>query len=114
MTTLPAQSAFEAVARMEEKIESNERLLKASVEIDEEFVGDRLQSDFKRIEKQAGTVSADQQLLALKQKMGMLPAGQSAANQQLGAGARGTTPADEEEVHAEIEDEELPEGKKTP
>ena len=70
--------------------------------------------DFKQLERTAGTMSADMQLLALKQKMGMLPSAQPAANKQLGAGTRGATPADEEEVHAEIEDEELPEGKKTP
>src|SRR3954451_23358792 len=75
MSSLSEKSAFEAFSRMEEKIEQNERMLKASVEIDEEFVGDRLQSDFKRLEKQSGTVSADQQLLALKQKMGILPSG---------------------------------------
>ena len=34
---------FEAFARMEEKIEQNERMIKASSEIDEEFSGDRLQ-----------------------------------------------------------------------
>jgi phage shock protein A len=114
MSSLSEKSAFEAFARMEERIEQNERQIKASAEIDEEFQGDRLAKDFKQLERTAGTMSADMQLLALKQKMGMLPAGQPAANKQLGAGARGTTPADEEEVHAEIEDEELPEGKKTP
>jgi phage shock protein A len=89
MSSLSEKSAFEAFSRMEEKIEQNERMLKASVEIDEEFVGDRLQSDFKRLEKQAGTVSADQQLLALKQKMGILPSGAPAQNRQLGSGGQG-------------------------
>jgi phage shock protein A len=91
MSSLSEKSAFEAFARMEEKIEQNERMLKASVEIDEEFVGDRLQSDFKRLEKQAGTVSADQQLLALKQKMGILPAGAPQQNRQLGSGGQGNS-----------------------
>jgi phage shock protein A len=89
MSSLSEKSAFEAFARMEEKIEQNERMLKASVEIDEEFVGDRLQSDFKRLEKQAGTVSADQQLLALKQKMGILPSGAPQQSRQLGSGTQG-------------------------
>ena len=89
MSSLSEKSAFEAFSRMEEKIEQNERMLKASVEIDEEFVGDRLQSDFKRLEKQAGTVSADQQLLALKQKMGILPSGAPTQNRQLGSGGQG-------------------------
>jgi phage shock protein A len=115
MSSLSEKSAFEAFARMEERIEQNERQIKASAEIDEEFQGDRLAKDFKQLERTAGSMSADMQLLALKQKMGMLPAGQPAANKQLNAGGtRGANSADEEEVHAEIEDEEMPEGKKTP
>ncbi len=96
MSGMSEKSAFEAFARMEEKIDQNERMIKASTEIDEEFSGDRLTGDFKRLEKVAGSVSADQQLLALKEKMGLLPPGSSAPPRQLGAG--------EETVHADIED----------
>jgi phage shock protein A len=108
MSSLSEKSAFEAFSRMEEKIEQNERMLKASVEIDEEFVGDRLQSDFKRLEKQAGTVSADQQLLALKQKMGILPSA-PAQNRQLGSGGQGNAKGgaagtNRDELLAEIEE----------
>src|ERR687890_645706 len=71
MSSLSERSAFEAFARMEEKIEQNERQIKASAEIDEEFQGDRLAKDFKQLEKSSGSMSADMQLLALKQKMGM-------------------------------------------
>jgi phage shock protein A len=81
---------------MEEKVEQNERMIKASTEIDEEFSGDRLASDFKRLEKVAGSVSADQRLLELKQKMGLLPPGGATAPRRIGAG--------EETVHAEVED----------
>ena len=98
MSSLSEKSAFEAFARMEERIEQNERQIKASAEIDEEFQGDRLAKDFKQLEKSAGSMSADMQLLALKQKMGMLPASSAAQNKALGAGQR-----DEETVHAEIE-----------
>ncbi|HET6681114.1 MAG TPA: PspA/IM30 family protein [Gemmatimonadaceae bacterium] len=105
MSSMSEKSAFEAFARMEERVEQNERQLKASMEIDEEFAGDRLSNDFKRLERQAGAVSADMQLLALKQKMGILPAGSSQRNRQLGSGA--DEPA---EVEAEIE--ETPEGQK--
>jgi phage shock protein A len=98
MSSLSEKSAFEAFARMEERIETNERQLKASVEIEEEFTGDRLAQDFKQLERSATTNSVDMQLLALKQKMGMLPAG-SAEAKKLGAGNN-----DEETVHAEIED----------
>jgi phage shock protein A len=96
MSGMSEKSAFEAFARMEEKIEQNERMIKASSEIDEEFTGDKLAHDFKRLEKSAGAASADQQLLVLKEKMGLLPPGSSAPPRQIGAG--------EEIVHAEIED----------
>jgi phage shock protein A len=97
MSSLSEKSAFEAFARMEERIETNERQIKASAEIDEEFTGDTLNQQFKQLEKGNIGVSVDNQLLALKQKMGMLPAG-SPQNKAIGAGQR-----DEETVHAEIE-----------
>jgi phage shock protein A len=97
MSSMSEKSAFEAFARMEERIETNERQLKASIEIEEEFTGDRLAQDFKQLERGAAASTVDDRLLALKQKMGMLPAG-SAQKKALGAGSN------EEEVHAEIED----------
>jgi phage shock protein A len=72
----------------------------ANVEIDEEFSGDKLASDFKVLEKGAGAASADSQLRALKQKMGMLSAGSPASSKQIGAGGS----SNEEIAHAEIED----------
>ena len=60
--------------------------------------GDRLAQDFKQLERGAVAGTVDMQLLALKQKMGMLPAG-SPEKKALGAGSQ-----DEETVHAEIED----------
>jgi phage shock protein A len=99
MSSMSEKSAFEAFARMEERIENNERQLKASVEIEEEFTGDRLQQDFKVLEKSATGAQVDERLLALKQKMGVLPAS---------TGTRGQLPAgksrDAETVSAEIED----------
>jgi hypothetical protein len=89
---------------MEERIEHNERLIKASSEIEEEVTGDRLSHDFKQLEKGAGGATADMQLLALKQKMGLLAGGTSAPKKQLGAGANQAL--NEETVHAEIEDAE--------
>ena len=97
MSSLSEKSAFEAFNRMEERIETNERQIKAASEIEDEFTGDTLQRDFKQLEKGAVGSSVDNQLLALKQKMGMLPAG-APENKALGAGQR-----DDEEVHAEIE-----------
>jgi phage shock protein A len=87
MSGLSDKSAFEAFARMEEKINTNERQLAAAQEIDEEFSGDRLAGEFKQLERSAGGASADQQLLQLKQRMGMLPSAAPAAAKQLGAGA---------------------------
>jgi phage shock protein A len=87
MGSLDEKSAFEAFARMEERIEQNERQLKATVEINEEFSGDALANQFKQLERGAGGVGADQALLALKQKMGLLAAPSTEAPRQLHAGA---------------------------
>ena len=95
MSSMSEKSAFEAFARMEEKITSNERMIKASNELEEEFTGDRLSHDFKRLEKVAGSASADQRLMELKQKMGLLGAG-SPPTKRIGKG--------EETVDAEVED----------
>jgi phage shock protein A len=51
MSSLSEKSAFEAFARMEERIETNERQIKAHAEIEDEFTGDTLQRDFKALEK---------------------------------------------------------------
>ncbi len=97
MSSLSEKSAFEAFSRMEERIETNERQLKAASEIDEEFTGDTLQREFKQLEKGSVAGGVDQRLLALKQKMGVLPSGSSEPAKQLGRG-------DDETVAAEIED----------
>ncbi len=97
MSSLSEKSAFEAFARMEERIDTNERQLKASAEIEEEFTGDTLQRDFKQLERGAVGASVDNQLLALKQKMGVLGAGSSSQGRALNAGQR------EETVNAEVE-----------
>lgn len=92
MSSLSEKSAFEAFARMEERIETNERQIRAAAEIEEEFTGDTLRRDFRALEKGATSVSVDAQLLALKQKMGVLPAG-SPPGRALGAGAAEEAPA---------------------
>ena len=99
MSAMSEKSAFEAFARMEEKIAQNERMIKAHSEIDEEITGDKLQHDFKQLEKSTGAASAEAQLMALKQKMGLLPAGAPMNQRKIGAGA-----AAEETVHADVED----------
>lgn len=87
MSSMSDKSAFEAFARMEERIEQSEREVRASVEIDEEFSGDRLAQQFRQLELSSGDATADLQLLQLKQKMGVLPPGESATARQLGAGS---------------------------
>ncbi|MDQ3997030.1 MAG: PspA/IM30 family protein [Gemmatimonadota bacterium] len=105
MSSLSEKSAFEAFARMEERIEQSERLLKATTEIDEEVTGDRLQSQFRQLERGAGSTTVDARLLELKQKMGVLPPGSAPGSKQLGAGQSGARAGgDEEQVAAELED----------
>jgi len=93
MSGLSDNSAFDAFARMEEKITTNERQLQAAQEIDEEFSGDRLAGEFKQLERSAGGANADSQLLMLKQRMGVLPSAAPAASRQLAAGATSVQPA---------------------
>jgi phage shock protein A len=100
MSSISEKSAFEAFARMEEKIDQNERQIRAHVEINEEFSGDRLANDFKRLEATAGTATADAQLTALKQKMGLISAPAAESNKQLSAGANDEV-AEVEEIHDE-------------
>ena len=92
MSGLSDNSAFDAFARMEEKITTNERQLQAAQEIDEEMSGDRLASQFKQLERASGGATADAQLLQLKQRMGVLPAPALATNRQLGAGVPDAAP----------------------
>jgi phage shock protein A len=105
MSSMSENSAFDAFSRMEERIEQNERQIKASAEIEEEFTGDALQQSFKALEKGAVSATVDSQLLALKQQMGMLPAG-STEKRAIGAGK-----ADEETVNADIEETEQKEAR---
>jgi len=91
MSSLSEKSAFEAFARMEEKIETNVRMIAAEATLDSEFQGDKLESEFKQLARGAVGSDADTRLLALKQKMGMLPAAAPSADRQLGAGAGNAT-----------------------
>ena len=70
MSGLRDQSAFETFDRMAGKIDQMEAEAEAAGEIQEEYTGDTLASKFKHLEKTAG---ADEEIVALKRKMGMLP-----------------------------------------
>jgi len=64
-------SAFDTFERMEKKVEEEEAKAEAATELSEEYSGDTLASKFAKLEQTAG---ADDELLALKRKMGVLPA----------------------------------------
>lgn len=80
MSSLSDRSAFESFERMEEKIGDMERRAVASAEISEELSGDTLMQQFHALEYHG---SADDQLLELKKKMGLLPSGTDEAPKQL-------------------------------
>ena len=84
MSGLSDKSAFDNFERMAEKIEANERKALAAAELQEEFSGDSLQRQFEVLEYHG---SADQQLLELKAKMGLLGAGSGGDARRLGKGA---------------------------
>ena len=73
MSGMGDKSAFEGFERMTEKIENKERKAIAAAELQEEFQGDALAKQFEALEYKG---SSEQQLLALKQRMGLLGAGQ--------------------------------------
>lgn len=83
MSGMSDKSAFESFERMTEKIEDIERKALAAAELQQEFAGDDLMQQFKALEYKG---SADQQLTALKERMGMLGAGGGGAARQLGKG----------------------------
>jgi phage shock protein A len=71
MSGLRDHSAFETFDRMALKIDQLEAEAEAQGEIAEEYTGDKLASQFQQLEASHG---ADDDLVALKRKMGMLPA----------------------------------------
>ncbi|OGT93904.1 MAG: hypothetical protein A2083_02090 [Gemmatimonadetes bacterium GWC2_71_9] len=96
MSSMSDKSAFETFERMTERIEETERKALAAAELSEELEGDQLQRQFTQLEYKA---DADTQLLALKQRMGLLGAGKAEEPKQLGTGKG--------EVHeAELVDDE--------
>jgi phage shock protein A len=70
MSGLKNASAFEAFDRMSTKIEEMEAEAEAGAELAEEYTGDVLAHKFQELETNRG---ADEDLTALKRKMGMLP-----------------------------------------
>lgn len=83
MSGMSDKSAFESFERMSEKIEQQERKAIAAAELQNEFEGDTLMQQFQSLEYKG---SADQQLLELKNRMGLLGAGDKPGARQLGKG----------------------------
>ena len=85
------------VLRMAEKIEHQERKAIAAAELQEEFSGDTLMQQFQVLEYKG---SADQQLLELKTKMGLIAPGSGPGTRQIGKGGE-TVEAELVEDHDE-------------
>ena len=83
MSGMTDKSAFESFERMAEKIEATERKALAAAELNEEVSGDRLARQFDALEYKG---SSDQQLTALKQRMGLLPSGGAGESRRLNKG----------------------------
>jgi phage shock protein A len=71
MSGINNASAFESFDRMTEKIDKIEAEAEAATELAEEYTGDVLAHKFGKLEVTAG---AEEDLMALKRKMGMAPA----------------------------------------
>lgn len=76
MSGMNDKSAFESFDRMSEKIEDLERKAIAAAELQESFSGDDLMQQFQALEYRG---TAQQQLEALKSRMGVLGAGSTQA-----------------------------------
>jgi phage shock protein A len=76
MSGLRDQSAFETFDRMSQKIDQIEAEAEAESDLAEEYTGDSLNNQFQQLERQH---SGDDDLVALKRKMGILPPEEAAA-----------------------------------
>ncbi len=109
MHGLKDQSAFETFDRMSQKIDQLEAEAEAGAELQEEYTGDVLASKFQNLERNAG---ADDELAALKRKMGMIPAEPAPAPQEKvqarvqAPAAPPSTKAEEDELAAALEEME--------
>ncbi len=109
MSGLKDQSAFETFERMAGKIDQMEAEAEAGAELQEEYTGDVLASQFAHLEKTAG---ADDDLAALKRKMGLLPAEapkpaeKEAVQARVEAAPTGPSKAEQEELAAALEEME--------
>jgi|SRR5579859_5370320 len=111
MSGLKDQSAFETFDRMSQKIDQIEAEAEAQSELAEEYTGDVLASQFSSLERKA---SADDDLVALKRKMGMLPPEEAKAPaapvqarvEAPAAGAAEASKSEQDELAAALEEME--------
>jgi phage shock protein A len=108
MSGLRDHSAFETFDRMAQKIDQLEAEAEAQGEISEELAGDGLATQFQELER---THSADDDLVALKRKMGILPPEEAIGPRQA-VQARVAAPApaaksEQDEVAAALEELEV-------
>jgi phage shock protein A len=109
MSGLKNASAFEAFDQMATKVEQMEAQAEAHAELTEEYSGDTLALKFSELSASAG---AEEDLVALKRKMGVLPpepAPQPTRVEATPGGAVALDAAEEEELAralAELEAEE--------
>jgi phage shock protein A len=110
MSGLRDQSAFETFDRMAGKIDQMEAEAEAEGEMQEEYTGDTLASQFSNLEKSAG---ADEDLVALKRKMGLAPPEPTPPPAEVvptrveapvPSAKQGATHADQEELAAALEE----------
>src|SRR5690606_28319257 len=101
MAGLSDTSAFEAFNRMADKIEEEERRTIAHAEVTEAISGDTLETEFLRLEAGSGSADVEDQLLALKQEMGLIaPPEPSSERRRLSAG-------DDETANGPVREAEL-------
>ena len=103
MHGLKDQSAFETFDRMSAKIDQLEAEAEAGAELQEEYTGDSLAHKFQSLERDAG---AEDELAALKRKMGLAPAEAPQAPQE-SVQARVQAPAAPPSASASKEEDEL-------
>jgi len=100
MSGLKNASAFEAFDRMAGKIEQMEAEAEASAELHEQYTGDVLASKFSELEAVHGV---DDDLVALKRKMGILPPEPPREQRPVRVEAPATTPPLDAAEQAELE-----------
>jgi phage shock protein A len=108
MHGLRDQSAFETFDRMSQKIDQIEAEAEAQGELAEEYTGDVLQSQFAKLER---AHSADEDLIALKRKMGLAPPEEAKApaapvQARVDAAAGAAARSEQEELAAALEEME--------